>query len=136
MTDTVASLTGAMLSALKDVAQRGAASRCGFDSSRSLQDDAELAQRIMRVITKVEAAAENEVKPLPNALRITASERISSYAQCGWAVEVQIRANDYDGYKSLPGAVTFMGVILGKTGWNSDNGRVCYQEGAPVAYAL
>lgn len=41
--------------------------------------------------------------------------------------------HDYDHYVSLPEAVTYNGVLCGKTGWNSDKGRVYYQSDAALA---
>jgi hypothetical protein len=40
---------------------------------------------------------------------------------------------DYDVYKHLPAAVSFEGRLLGKTGWNSDNGEAYYQSNASIA---
>lgn len=40
---------------------------------------------------------------------------------------------DYDHYRSLPVAITYNGVLCGKTGWNSDSGRAYYQSNATLA---
>lgn len=40
---------------------------------------------------------------------------------------------DYDHFVSLPEAVTFNGMLCGKTGWNSDTGRAHYQSNATLA---
>ena len=41
---------------------------------------------------------------------------------------VSVPCQDVAHFLSLPDAVTFRGVLLGKTGWNSDTGRAHYQE--------
>jgi hypothetical protein len=38
-----------------------------------------------------------------------------------------------DAYLAMPPAVTFEGRTFGKTGWNSDTGRVYYRDDRPVA---
>ena len=49
---------------------------------------------------------------------------------------IEVNCDDYDHFRSLPAAVTFQNVLLGKTGWNSDRGYACYKQGAPLAKAV
>lgn len=39
----------------------------------------------------------------------------------------------YEAFRRLPPAVTWEGLELGKTGWNSDTGRACYKSDAALA---
>ena len=39
---------------------------------------------------------------------------------------------DYDAYKRLPEVVSYHGVKLGKTGWNSDTNHAHYQNNAII----
>jgi hypothetical protein len=39
---------------------------------------------------------------------------------------------DYDAYKRLPEVVSYHGVKMGKTGWNSDTNRAHYQSNATI----
>lgn len=44
-----------------------------------------------------------------------------------------VDCQDFDQYKELPSAVSFNGVLCGKTGWNSDKNRAYYQSTGLVA---
>lgn len=57
-----------------------------------------------------------------------------------WEIEgvhgLESECRDYLHFANLPGAVTFMGRVYTKTGWNSDRGIVCYQTNRPYARAV
>jgi len=43
-----------------------------------------------------------------------------------------VDCTDYDHFRALPPVVSFQGTRLGKTGWNSDSNRACYQSNATL----
>jgi len=45
---------------------------------------------------------------------------------------IMVRCNDFDHFKHLPEVVSYEGVKCGKTGWNSDSNRACYQSSAHI----
>lgn len=63
-----------------------------------------------------------------NAIPVTSSHIIEGQ------VVIETTCRDYDHYRSLPDAVTYNGVVCGKTGWNSDRGYACYKSGVALAY--
>jgi hypothetical protein len=44
----------------------------------------------------------------------------------------EVDCEDYDHFTTLPDVVSYDGIILGKTGWNSDTGRAYYKSRAQV----
>lgn len=40
---------------------------------------------------------------------------------------VIVNCPNYDTYEALPDAIEYSGLILGKTGWNSDTCKACYK---------
>lgn len=53
-----------------------------------------------------------------------------------WVVQgetiAEVDCEDYDHFTTLPDVVSYDGIMLGKTGWNSDTGRACYKSRAQV----
>ena len=49
---------------------------------------------------------------------------------------IETACRNYDHYKSLPPVVSYEGIIVGLTGWNSDRGYACYKSGAKVAHKV
>ena len=47
-----------------------------------------------------------------------------------------LSCNDYDRYASLPEVIEVQGKRLGKAGWNSDTGTVCYKSRFLAAYPM
>lgn len=45
---------------------------------------------------------------------------------------ILVHCNDYDHYKKLPSVISYNGTLCGKTGWNSDTNRCCYQSSATI----
>jgi hypothetical protein len=43
-----------------------------------------------------------------------------------------VDCTDYDHFRALPQVVSFQGTRMGKTGWNSDSHRACYQSNATL----
>lgn len=43
-----------------------------------------------------------------------------------------VHCNDYDHFKRLPEVVSYNGMLLGKSGWNSDTNRCHYQSNANI----
>jgi hypothetical protein len=46
-----------------------------------------------------------------------------------------VNCSDFDAYKRLPEVVSYHGVKLGKTGWNSDTNHAHYQSNATILQA-
>lgn len=69
--------------------------------------------------------------PLTPAVLVTAA-----YALDGqhW-LETRIAPDDYAAFEALPNALEFQGRRYGKSGWNSDTGRVAYRTGSRFALA-
>ena len=49
---------------------------------------------------------------------------------------VETTCRDYDHYCTLPEAVTYNGMVYGKTGWSSDTGMACYKTAARIAFPI
>jgi hypothetical protein len=49
---------------------------------------------------------------------------------------IETECNDFDHYKRLPGALTFKGITLVKTGWSSDTGKACFKQSTMIAYRV
>lgn len=64
-----------------------------------------------------------EARPIPDSLKVQA------ITQDGW---LTLTCDDYDHYRSLPGAVEFRGRRYQKGGWNSDFGIVMYRPGTDM----
>ena len=43
---------------------------------------------------------------------------------------IETSCADYDEYAALPDAIEYDGLLLGKTGWNSDLCKACYKRSA------
>ncbi len=43
-----------------------------------------------------------------------------------------VDCHDYDHFRTLPEVVSYNGVMMGKTGWNSDTNHAHYQSNAQV----
>lgn len=62
------------------------------------------------------------------------SVTVTSHGKVDGVTYVITDCQDYDAYKALPNAVEFNGMILGKSGWNSDKSIACFQSNVSVAF--
>ena len=47
-----------------------------------------------------------------------------------------VDCHDYDHFRTLPDVVSYAGVMMGKTGWNSDTGHAHYQSGTTTLQVI
>lgn len=67
--------------------------------------------------------------PVPNGVAVESSY----YAFGSHWLTISVGVNNYEGFESSPVGLTFDGRTYGRTGWNSDNGRVYYSTGMKFA---
>jgi len=67
-----------------------------------------------------------KVKAEPEYLTVEYTVRIEG-VQCA-----VVTCHDFDHFKRLPEVVSYNGILLGKTGWNSDTNHAHYQSNAQM----
>jgi len=53
-------------------------------------------------------------------------------AEIDHIVCIMVHCQDYEHFRSLPQVLSHNGILCGKTGWNSDTNRCCYQSNAQL----